>query len=114
MFDRPVFGWLPWPPKTSKKFVLSGNVLTIRWSLANTKKIMFEKIFPTFHRVAKNLKNLTLKNMITFRFIIILIIISTLQHFNRFSFRLNRSEENMEKSESKKGNNTWDSKNGQN
>jgi hypothetical protein len=62
MFDRPVFGWLPWPPGVSKKFVLSGNVLTISWPLmANTKKIKFEKNFPTFHRVAKNLKNLTLK-----------------------------------------------------
>jgi hypothetical protein len=62
MFDRPVFGWLPWAPETSKKFVLSGNVLTISWPLmANTKEITFEKIFPTFHRVAKNLKNLTLK-----------------------------------------------------
>jgi hypothetical protein len=62
MFDRPVFGWLPWAPETSKKFVLSGNVLTISWSLmANIKKILFEKNFPTFHRVAKNLKNLTLK-----------------------------------------------------
>jgi hypothetical protein len=63
MFDRPVFGWLPRAPETSKKFVLSGNVLTISWPLmASTKKIMFEKIFPTFHRVAKNLKNLTLKS----------------------------------------------------
>jgi hypothetical protein len=48
MFDRAVFGWLPWAPETSKKFVLSGNVLTIKWPLmANAKKIMFEKIFPT-------------------------------------------------------------------
>jgi hypothetical protein len=67
MFDRPVFGWLPWAPGVSKKFVLSGNVLTISWPLmANTKKITFEKKLPTFHRVAKNLKNLTLKTR-TFR-----------------------------------------------
>jgi hypothetical protein len=45
MFDGPVFGWLPWAPETSKKFVLFGNVLTISWPLmANTKIIMFEKI----------------------------------------------------------------------
>jgi hypothetical protein len=45
MFGRPVFGWLPWAPETSKKFVLSGNVLTISWPLmANTKKIKNKKI----------------------------------------------------------------------
>jgi hypothetical protein len=62
MLDRPVFGWLPWSSGVSKKIFLSGNVLTISWPLMpNTKKITFEKKFPTFHRVAKNLKNLTLK-----------------------------------------------------
>jgi hypothetical protein len=48
MLDRAVFGWLPWSPGVSKKFFLSANVLTISWPLMpNTKKNMFEKIFPT-------------------------------------------------------------------
>ncbi len=39
MFDMSLFGWLPWSPGVSKKFFLSGNVLTISWPLmANTKK----------------------------------------------------------------------------
>jgi hypothetical protein len=55
MFDRPVFEWLPWAPEASKKFVLSGNVLTISWPLmANTKKMMFEKIFPTKKKSQKS------------------------------------------------------------
>ncbi len=66
MFDRPVFGWLPWAPGVSKKIFLTGNVLTIRWPLiAHIKKNMFEKIFPIFHCVPKNLKNITLKWKVT-------------------------------------------------
>ncbi len=42
MFDRAVFGWLPWAPGVSKIIFLSGNVLTISWPLiANTKRNMF-------------------------------------------------------------------------
>jgi hypothetical protein len=63
-FDRPVFGWLPWSPGVSKKKFLSGNVLIISWPLvANTKKITFEKKFPTFHRVANNLTYKFLKEL---------------------------------------------------
>jgi hypothetical protein len=46
MFDRPVFGWLPWAPGVSKKKFLTGNVPTIRWPLiAHIKKYMFEIFF---------------------------------------------------------------------
>jgi hypothetical protein len=66
MFDRPVIGWLPWAPGVSKKIFLTGNVLTIRWPLiAYIEKYMFEKFFPIFHCVPKNLKNITL-NLVTF------------------------------------------------
>jgi hypothetical protein len=63
MFDRPVFGRLPWAPGVSKKIFLTGNVLTIRcFLIVHIEKYMFEKIFPIFHCVAKNLKNITLKS----------------------------------------------------
>jgi hypothetical protein len=40
MFDRPVFGWLLWATRGSKKYILSGNVLAISCSFTtNTKKI---------------------------------------------------------------------------
>jgi hypothetical protein len=46
MFDRPVFGWLPWAPGVSKKIFLTGNVLTIRWPLITyIEKYMFEFFF---------------------------------------------------------------------
>ncbi len=64
MFDRPGFGWLPWALGVSKKIFITGNVLTIRWSLiVYIEKYMFEKIFPIFHCVPKNLKNITLKEL---------------------------------------------------
>jgi hypothetical protein len=47
MFDRPVFGWLPWAPGVSKKIFLTGNVLTIRGPLITyIEKYMFEFFFP--------------------------------------------------------------------
>ncbi len=62
MFDRPVFGWLPWAPGVSKKFFLTGNVLAISCSFkTNTQKILSRIIFPTFLVNFKNLKNITLK-----------------------------------------------------
>jgi hypothetical protein len=47
MFDRPVFGWLPWAPGVSKKIFLTDNVLNIRWPLmTHIKKYLFEIFFP--------------------------------------------------------------------
>ncbi len=64
MFDRPVFGWLPWSPRVSKKIFLSANELTISWPLmANTKKKCLKKFF----RQKKYLKNLTLKCLSNFQ-----------------------------------------------
>jgi hypothetical protein len=57
MFGRPIFGWLPWPPEVSKKFVLSRNVLVISWPfIAHSKKVKSKFFF----QKNKFLKKITL------------------------------------------------------
>jgi hypothetical protein len=59
MFDRPVFGWLPWALEESKKFILTINILVISWSfIMYTQKNNFKN--PTLPLFVKYL-NLTLK-----------------------------------------------------
>jgi hypothetical protein len=58
LFDRPVFGWLPWTPGASKIFVLSRNVLAISWPfIAHTQKNKSKNFFSK----KKILKKITLK-----------------------------------------------------
>ncbi len=64
LFGRPVFGWLPWAPGVSKKFVLSRNVLVISWPfIGHSQKVKSKKIFPTSLTKFKFLKKITLKTL---------------------------------------------------